>query len=222
MDTRVLDLAKASEAIVFMFYGTVKGFAADSLEITYYKNDSWESREKLWIPVDSAGQFTVSLPVNSLKEFRMLQSRVVLKTGWNTTMNIYMNEEGNTDSTTFDGDGAEENEVYNKNLALIFGTVDERKKEPGEFIVFIDSINLKLKTDVDGLQDADREFINMLRNNIDYHIMDWWEYYADQKFDRAGIERPDSLKSYSRQFDHLIVFDNAELLNSFIYKNWLD
>ena len=108
--------------------GTVKGFAADSLEIYYYKDDTWESRENLWIPLDSAGQFKVSLPVNSLKEFRMLQSRVVLKTGWKTTMNIYMNEEGKMDSTTFDGDGAEENEVYNKNLTLIFNTVDERNK----------------------------------------------------------------------------------------------
>ena len=202
--------------------GTIKGFTADSLEITYYKNDTWESRENLWIPLDSAGQFTVSLPVNSLKEFRMLQSRVVLKTSWKTTMNIYMNEEGKMDSTTFDGDGAEENEVYNKNLTLIFGSVEERNKEPGEFIAFIDSIDLELKADVDGLQDADREFINMLRNNIAYHIMDWWEFYADQKFDRAGIERPDSLKSYSSQFDQLIVFNKAELLNSFTYKNWLD
>jgi len=202
--------------------GTINGFAADSVEITYYKNDTWESGKNLWIPLDSAGQFTVSLPVNSLKEFRILQSMFVLKTGWKTTMNIYMNEEGTTDSTTFDGDGAEENEVYNKNLALIFGTVDERNKEPGEFIDFMDSINLELKADVDGLQDADREFVNMLRTNLAYHMMDWWEGYAMGKFDYAGIERPDSLKSYSSRFDQLIVFDKAELLNSFIYKNWLD
>lgn len=50
-----------------------------------------------------------------------MQHRVLLKPGWITKLNMYMNETGEMDSITFLGDGAKENEVYNKNQALIFG-----------------------------------------------------------------------------------------------------
>ncbi len=202
--------------------GTVKGFEADSLKITYYKNDTWEGPENLWIPLDSVGRFTATIPVNSLKEFRTMQNRVVLKAGWKTTINIYMNEEGKMDSTTFDGDGAEENEVYNNNWNLIFEAQSLMNIEPGEFIAFLDSIDQLMKADIESLQDADQEFVTMLRNNIAYHKMECWEVYAEQKFDRAGKERPDSLKEYSSQFDKLVVFDNSELLNSPFYKSMLE
>ena len=201
--------------------GTIKGIEADSVKITYYKNDTWESLENLWIPLDSTGRFTVILPVNSLKEFRMLQSRVVLKPGWKTTINIFMNGVGEMDSTTFEGDGAGENEVYNNNLNLIFDSYNHINKEPGEFIAFLDSIDQVMKADVGRLKDADQEFVNMLRNNIAYHKMDCWEYYIKQ-LDYAGMERPDLLKEYSSQFDNLMVFDHAELLNSFIYKDMVE
>ncbi len=202
--------------------GTVKGFKADSLKITFYKNDTWEGPENLWITLDSVGQFTTTLPVNSLKEFRTRQSRVVLQTGWKTTLNIYMNEEGEMDSTTFEGDGAEENEVYNNNLTLSFSTDNYMNKEPGEFITFLDSIEQVMKADVDSIKDADQEFVTMLRNNIAYLKMFSWESYAEQKFDYTGKERPDSLKAYSSQFDKLVLFDNAELLNSLFYKKILE
>ncbi|MCG8306375.1 MAG: TlpA family protein disulfide reductase [Cytophagales bacterium] len=202
--------------------GSVKGVEADSLKITYYKTYTWEGPENLWIPLDSVGQFTTTLPVNSLKEFRTRQSRVVLKTGWKTTMNIYMNAEGEMDSTTFDGDGAEENEVYNNNLTLSFNAYNDMNKEPGEFIAFLDSISQLMKTNVDRLKDADQEFVAMLRNNIAYHKMYCWESYAEQKFDYAGKERPNTLKAYSSRFDKLMVFDNAELLNSLFYKSMLE
>ena len=203
-------------------FGTVKGFEADSLKITYYKNDTRESRENLWITLDSVGRFTATLPVNSLKEFRIMQSWVVLKAGWKTTMNIYMNEAGEMDSTTFVGDGAEENEVYNNNLTLSFNAYNHMNKKPGQFIAFLDSIDQVMKADVASLKDADQEFVTILHNNLAYHKMYCLESYAEQKFDYAGKERPDSLKEYGSQFDKLVVFDNAELLNSRFYKSMLE
>lgn len=202
--------------------GTVKGFEADSLKISYFKNNWWEGYEDIWVSLDSTGHFTVTLPVNSLKEFRIMQSRVYLKPGWQTTMNIYINEEGEMDFTTFEGDGAEENEVHNKSLDLIFDAYNHMNKEPEEFIPFLDSIDQVLKADVDRLKDPDQEFVTMLRNNIAYHKMYGWESYAREKFDFAGKDRPDSLDQYASQFDKLVVFDNAELLNSLFYKAMLE
>lgn len=203
--------------------GTVKGFEADSLKITYYKNnDLWEDPEKLWIPLDPVGQFTATLPVNSLKEFRIMQSWVVLKTGWQTTMIVYLNEEGGVDSTNFGGDGAEENEVYNNNLSLIFDAYNHTNKAPEEFIAFLDSIDRVMKADVESLIDTDQEFVRMLHNDIAYYKMGCWESYAVEKYDFAEIERPDSLDQYASQFDYLLVFDNAELLNSRFYRDRLE
>ena len=204
--------------------GSIVGYEADSLEITHYRNYHWESKESLWIPVDSVGKFTTTLPVHSLKEFRTKQSRVLMKPGWETTIHIYMNKEGEMDSTTFEGDGAAESKVFNKmdTLIMIYDLYDQVHKEPEEFIAFLDSTHLVMTTYVDSLKDPDKEVERMLRNNIAYHKMGRWEWYAEQKFDRAGKDRPDSIKEYSSQFDNLVVFDNTELLNSFMYTGILD
>jgi thiol-disulfide isomerase/thioredoxin len=95
-------------------------------------------------------------------------------------------------------------------------------KEPGEFMTFLDSIDHVMRADVENLKYADQEFVTMLRNDIAYHKMNCWEDYVRQKFDRAERERPDSLTTYSSQFDQLMVFDNAVLLNSTFYKYMLD
>lgn len=202
--------------------GTVKGFEADSLKITFYQNNTWESKLELWMPIDSTGRFSISLPVHSLKEFRMLQSRVILQPDWKVTMNIYMNEEGKMDSTTFDGDGAEENKIYNKNLSLIFDSYNHMNKEPGDFIAFLDSIEQVMSVDVENLKKADQEFVTMLQNNIAYYKMECWESYARKQYDFAEKDRPDSLEAYSSQFDNLMVFDNSSLLNSLMYKTMLE
>jgi thiol-disulfide isomerase/thioredoxin len=137
-------------------------------------------------------------------------------------MNIYLNEAGKMDSTTYDGDGAEENKVYNRNLSLIFDSYNHTNKEPVEFMTFLDSINQVMRADIENLKDPDQEFVTMLHNNIAYNQMYSWRNYAGQKFDLTKEELPDNLSAYSSQFDQLIVFDNAELLNSDFYKYMLD
>lgn len=92
-------------------------------------------------------------------------------------------------------------------------------KEPDEFIAYLDSIEHVMKANVEGLRDADQDIVSMLCNTIAYHQMDLCETYAVDKFDLAGKERPIGLKAYIRQFDSLLVFDNPELLNSFMYTN---
>ena len=202
--------------------GTVKGFEGDSLRITYFQNDHWESRQDIYIPIDTAGQFNATLPVHSLKVFWILKNRVVMKPGWKTTIAIHKNAAGKMDSSIFNGDGAEENEVYNKNFKLIIDSYQGMSKEPGEFITFLDSVDQVMKADVDDLKEADQDFVTMLHNNIAYHKMECWGNYVEQNFVRKGKDTPDSLKAYSSQFDHLQVFDNAELLNSFVYTGWLN
>jgi len=201
--------------------GTIEGFDVDSLKINYYKFDSWEGPEQLWALVDSMEKFTTTLPVKSLKSFGIMQHRVLLQPGWRTTLNMYMNEAGELDSITFHGDGAKENEVYNKNRTLIFSSYENMNKEPDEYITYLDSIDHVMNENVESLRDADQEIVSMLRNTIAYHQMDLCVTYAVGRFDRAGIERPNGLKYYMRQFDSLMVFNNPELLNSFMYTNFL-
>lgn len=213
----------APEAILT---GTVNGFEVDSLKITYKKTDIGQLTEVLWAPIDSTGKYTAVLPVSSLKEFSIyinerLQNRVYVKPTWKTTLNFFLNEEGLTDSIAFEGDGAEENAVHNNNLPLIFDSYNHLNKDPDVFIAFLDSLHQIMNTGVDELKDADREFVTMLRNNITYNKMNLWKSYSRKRFGLGGMDRPDSLDKYDSLFQ-LIVFDNAELLNSFTYKALLE
>ena len=200
--------------------GTLHGMEADSLKITYYHNDTYESRITIWTPVDALGRFSVTLPVHSLNEFRILKSRVMVKPGWHTSLNIYMNEAGKMDSTTFDGDGAKENETYNNMLDMIFIAADEMNKEPDEFIAFLEDHIQQLENEFEKLEGGDREFVKMLHNSIEYEKFGSWQYNIRRRY--SGKDIPQKLVSYGRQFDRLVVFDDPELLNSFMYKNVVD
>jgi len=200
--------------------GTIYGMEADSLKITYFHNDTYESRITFWTALDANGRFSLAVPVHTMNEFRMLKSRVVLQPGWHTSLNIYMNAAGKMDSTTFDGDGAKENEVYNNMLDMIFDAADDMDQVPDEFIAFLEDHIQRLENEFERLERGDPEFVKMLRNSIEYQKFGSWQYNTLRRY--RGKEIPPELVIYGRQFDKLVVFDDPELLNSFLYKHMVD
>lgn len=206
---------------------TIQKTEADSIKITYIKNDYLEGPETIWVKLDSSGHFSKELPVNRLKEFKVVLDErqdvpVFLKSGWNTSVKIFMNDEGKYDSANFSGHGSAENQANLNIESLLFEAYNHMQKSPEGFMAALDSIDQVMQAEIIKIEDGDPEFVNMLQNDVNYHKLGRWESYAKRKFDYSGKERPDSLQEYESQFDELIVFDDAELLKSSFYKSVLE
>ena len=210
---------KQSVAPVATINGDISGSKADSFKIFYFENYWAEDPKNLWVGMDSSGRFTATLRLNSFKECRIYvdnkyQANICLKPGWQTTFNLSISEQGEKNAITFEGDAADENDVFNAAMKLINYTQEQWDKEPDQFFAFFDSVEQVLKADVENLKNADHEFVTMIRNDIDYYMMMVWKsYYTNLK--------PDSLFHFINRYEPLQRFDDAELLNSMYYKSML-
>lgn len=200
--------------------GVISGYKADSLKIFYYENYWAEEPKIVWLgKPDSAGHFTATFPLYSFEECRIYvdnkyQGHVCLRPGWQTTFNLRLNEQGEKETITFDGDGADENEVFNATMSLINYTQEQWGKEPAQYFTFFDSVEQVMKTNVENLTNADHEFVDMIWHDIDYYMMMVWKnYYTNLK--------PDSLFHFNNKYEPMRRFDNAKLLNSIYYKSML-
>ncbi len=162
--------------------GNLKGEIPDSIEIKFHKNDYLEKPVIQTVQLDEKGTFSIKLPVQELKKFRVQlnpeeEVEMMLKPGWNMMLQAKIKEDFSLDTLNFEGKGGQENEIYQRFDKIAFKAYDHIREKPARFIEVLDSLEKEMTTLMQNKESLDEDFLSMMKNDIYYNKVGRWNSY---------------------------------------------